>query len=231
MLDRPSKSEMSGAVVAAPLVLLPGTLCDGRVFAPVLSRIDRRGHVLPLSGADSAEAMAQLILAAAPGRFSLCGFSLGAIIALEIVAQAPERVERLALIGCNPGVLAPEVALNRATLTQDGFLRAEAGAHARLLAEMARDTPAEVYAQQTAITLSRRDSRGRLDQIDVPTLVLCGENDRTCPPSFSRAIAAAVPRAHLAIIEDAGHYVTLEQPDRVAAELQAWLARPAPTVH
>ena len=85
--------------------MLPGTLCDARLYAPVVERLGLPATIPALAGAETAAALAQLILAAAPERFSLCGFSLGAIVALEIVAQAPERVERLALIGCNPGVL------------------------------------------------------------------------------------------------------------------------------
>jgi pimeloyl-ACP methyl ester carboxylesterase len=232
MLDRPSStSTAQGSAVTAPLVMLPGTLCDGRVFAPVLDRLDRRGHVLPLAGADTARDVAGLILAAAPDRMSLCGFSLGAIVALEIIAQAPQRVERLALIGCNPGVLAKDAADARMAMTQDEFLGAEAGPHLELLSDMAHSTSPEIFAQQTSITLSRADSRGRLRQIDVPTLVLCGKADRVCPPEMSRTIARAIPGSRLAVIAGAGHYVTLERPEAVADELMGWLARPASPFH
>jgi pimeloyl-ACP methyl ester carboxylesterase len=78
------------------------------------------------------------------------------------------------------------------------------------------------------MTLSRTDSRARLPAIAVDTLVLCGENDTTCPAQMSRDIAAAIPHARIAIIAGAGHYVTLDRPDRVAKELAAWLARPSP---
>lgn len=227
MLDQLSTAATSsGSASAAPLVFLPGTLCDERVFAPVLGRLDRRARVLPILGADTAEQMADRILFAAPERMSLCGFSLGAVIALEIIARAPKRVERLALIGCNPGVLSPEEALARAALTQTDFLSQETSRYDKLLRDMAQDTLPEVFAQQTAITLSRPDSRPRLGRIDVPTLVLCGADDRFCPPHLSRGIGAAVSNAHLAIIEGAGHYVTLDRPGAVASELVAWLARP-----
>jgi pimeloyl-ACP methyl ester carboxylesterase len=231
MLDRPSTSTRDyAAAVSAPLVLLPGTLCDGRVFAPVLTRLDRRGHVFALAGADTAHDMARLILDTAPDRMSLCGFSLGAIVALEIIARAPERVERLALIGCNPGVLAKSAAEARASMTQDEVISAETGAHLPLLDDMSRATPPDTFAQQTAITLSRADSLSRLHKIAVPTLVVCGGDDRVCPPEMSRAIVRSVPGSRLAIIAGAGHYVTLERPQAVADEFAAWLARPA-TLH
>lgn len=232
MLDRPSFTPgIGGIAAAAPLVLLPGTLCDGRVFAPVLSRIDSASHAFPLAGADTAREMARIVLARAPERMSLCGFSLGAIVALEIIAQAPGRVERLALIGCNPGVLVGEAAANRSTKTPDEFLADEHDPHQALLRTMAEDTPPQAFAQQTAITLSRADSRPRLSRIAVPTLVVCGAEDRICPPPMSIAMANAIPQARLAIVDGAGHYVMLERPDQVAHEVADWLARPASPLH
>ena len=82
-----------------PLVLLPGTLCDGRVFQPVINRLPARPVIIPaLTGAESAPAMATRLLESLPCRFALAGFSLGGIVALEMIAQAPERITRLALL-------------------------------------------------------------------------------------------------------------------------------------
>ena len=82
-----------------PLLLLPGTLCDRRVFEAVLARMpEREVIVADMTGAETARALAARILDNAPDSFALAGFSLGGIVALEIVAQAPDRVTRLALI-------------------------------------------------------------------------------------------------------------------------------------
>ena len=121
MLHRPQQSRNTIDAPAAPLLMLPGTLCDERLYAPVLDRLGTRAIVPELDGAEAASKMAQSILATAPARISLCGFSLGAIVALEIVAQAPHRVERLALIGCNPGVLDDKARAARAALTQADY--------------------------------------------------------------------------------------------------------------
>ena len=229
MLDRPSPStDLMHTATAAPLVMLPGTLSDARLFGAVLNHLDARATVPALDGAVSAAAVAHLILAQSPDRISLCGFSLGAIVALEIIAQAPHRVERLALIGCNPGVLSADAAAARAALDRADFVSAE---DPELAHSMAADASDDSWQRQTAITLSRADSRPRLSSIGVPTLVICGAGDRICPPEMSREIAAAIPGARLAIIARAGHYVTLEQPERVADELAAWLAMPANPMH
>jgi len=84
----------------APLVLVPGLLCTAALFAPQIAAL--RG-VTSISVADHTrhESMAGIasdILAAAPPRFALAGLSMGVIIALEILRQAPARVERLALL-------------------------------------------------------------------------------------------------------------------------------------
>jgi len=204
--------------------MLPGTLCDGQLFAPVLDRLGITAKVPALGGADTASALARSILAEAPPTVSLVGFSLGAIVALEIVAQAPRRVARLALIGCNSAALDVEARSRRAALDKSSFLAGEA---MPVLHRMAEATSDEAYRQQTAITLSRADSRSRLGQIAVPTLVLCGANDAVCPSAMSREIAARIRHSRLAIIPDAGHHVLLEKPVAVAAELSAWLATPS----
>jgi pimeloyl-ACP methyl ester carboxylesterase len=229
MLDKPSyRPDAPDAAFAAPLVMLPGTVSDARLFAPVLTRLGLRAIVPQLAGADTASALAMLLLARLPDRFSLCGFSLGAIVALEIVAQAPERVERLALIGCNPGVLSPQARALRAALSRRDFTSAGDPAVVRAMADDVSDA---TWQQHTAITLSRADSLPRLSRIAVPTSIICGSGDLICPPAMSRAMAAAIPGARLALIEDAGHYVTLEQPQAVADEIAAWLATPANSTH
>ncbi len=203
--------------------MLPGTLCDARLYAPVLERLGARAAVPELAGADTVAAMAKLILANASAHISLCGFSLGAIVALEIVRQAPERVERLALIGCNPGMLDTKARTARAAVPQADFGTQD---DLPLVHLMAHEASSEVYHQQTTMTLSRADSRDRLSRIDMPTLVLCGARDRVCPPEMSLAIAKAIPRARLVIVPSAGHYLPIERPDAVAEELAAWLATP-----
>ncbi len=229
-----------------PLLMLPGTLCDERAFAPVLDRLGIVAGSMRMAGARSTADMARLALAAAPERFSLLGFSLGAIVALEVVAQAPERIERLALLGCNARALSPEkAAARRATVPVaealgtpsyiDGVWEASTPAHRRadgqlreLLHAMARDTPWPAFIDQVEMAIDRVDSRPRLGRLSMPVLVACGVEDRVCPPELSREIADAVPGATLAVVEGAGHYLTLDQPDEMARLLRAWLTDPNP---
>ncbi|WP_421761118.1 alpha/beta fold hydrolase [Devosia sp.] len=242
MLDQPAMASET-----LPLLLLPGTLADDTVFAPVLERLGMTSTWMRMAGATSATEMARIILAAAPQRFTLIGFSLGAIMSLEVVAQAPERVERLALLGCNARDLTSEkAAARRATvpiaerlgLTSyiDGVWQTSVPAHRRndqelraQLHQMATDTPMDAFRDQIEMAIDRVDSRPRLELLDMPVLVACGAEDGICPPELSAEIAGAIPGATLAIVEAAGHYLTLDQPDEVARLLREWLTQPTRT--
>ncbi len=83
-----------------PLLLLPGLLCDERLYGPQLAGLADVAEmaVADLTGDTSIEAMAQRVLADAPASFALVGLSMGGYVALEIVHRAPERVRRLARI-------------------------------------------------------------------------------------------------------------------------------------
>ena len=87
-----------------PLVLLPGMMCDARLFGPQMEALssERTLHLPPLTGHDTVEALAAGALADAPSRFALAGLSMGGIVAMEVFRQAPERVDRIALLDTNP---------------------------------------------------------------------------------------------------------------------------------
>lgn len=240
--------EPSPARSREPLVLLPGTLCDARVFGPVLARLPGIVAEVPrLDGAETTPAMAEKLLAELPRRFALGGFSLGGIVALEMVARAPERVTRLALLSTTarpdpPARHAPrrDAVAQARRLGVDRYVAdelwslyvAEEGlldeTNRALVAAMAASLGIEVFRRQNEIAIHRVDGRPRLSAIAVPTLVLCGEADRPCPPEVHREIADAVPGARLVVVPGAGHFALIERPDAVAASIAAWLDAPPP---
>src|SRR6056297_835094 len=89
--------------MAEPLLLLPGMMCDARLFAPQIAAFSGRRavHVAPMLG-DTIANIAGSVIAHAPPRFALAGLSMGGILAMEVLRQAPDRVERLALLDTNP---------------------------------------------------------------------------------------------------------------------------------
>jgi len=218
---------------ALPLVLLPGTLCDERLFAPLIARLTRDVTVIPLEGED-ADAAAAAVLARAPRHFALAGFSLGGIVALRVALLAPERVGGLAMIAANarsrpPGMTGP--AASPAAAVAAAWDRSVPPARRddvglrKLVDAMADAVGPDAYAAQYRIARDRGDMRDRLSQIVGPSLVLAGDRDAICPPPFQHEMADRLPDAVLVLLPGVGHFVPLEAPDAAAAHVAAWLAR------
>lgn len=224
-LDRPA---------AVPLVLLPGTLCDERLFAPLIARLDgREMTVLPVDGGEPS-AVAMGLLARAPAQFALLGFSLGGLVALEMALLAPDRVRGLALVNSNararaerapahpgPPAAAIDAIWPRAVgpdHRQDHDLRA-------LLEAMAAAIGPDTHAAQERLACARTDKRERLRELTMPALVIAGSQDALCPPALQHELVDGLPDAVLTLIDGVGHFAPLESPDQVAAQVATWLAR------
>lgn len=230
---------------ALPLLLLPGTACDARLFAPLLAELDHPDiRVVELTGAQTTPDMARRILAEAPPRFGLLGMSLGGIVALEMVAQAPSRVVGLALIDTTPLPDPPANAATRhaalakarrdgmASYIGDSWSRLVSPSHVddaalkALITAMAEDAGPDALAEQTGMAIHRANSRSRLAQIAVPTLILAGVDEAVCPLAVHEEMAGAIPGARYFTIPQAGHFAVLENPAAVARHVRDWLASP-----
>ena len=191
------------------------------------------------TGCDSASALASRVLEQVPGRFIPLGFSLGAIVALECAAQAPDRIGAMVLVAANGrDVPRADHAARRAaaatdpvTLVRD-ILWDRSVAPSRqddhplrdLIADMARAAPPGALALQTEVALTRTDKRPLLAGMAMPALVLGGALDSIAPDSLQAELAAGLPHATLRIAADAGHFLPLERPDFCAQALAEWLA-------
>lgn len=231
------------------LVLVPGLVCDARVWrdqAAVLGR-DRPVQIADHGLLDSLGAMADRILAAAPARFSLAGHSMGGRVALEVLARAPERVTRLALLdtgyeklasgdagekeragryrlrdlGRSQGMLALGKEWSKGMVHPD---RLEDAALMGDIHAMIARAPVQQFEAQTEALLNRPDRTALLGTIAVPTLVLCGEQDAWSPLARHEQMARLIPGAGLVGIAASGHMSTMERPAEVTSALAAWLA-------
>ena len=232
------------ARAVTPLVLLPGMMCDARLFGPQVAAFSRERAVMvaPLTGAETVEALAEAVLAAAPRRFALAGLSMGGIVAMEVARRAPGRVERIALMDTNPLADGGPVAAARAAqieAARSGRLREVMrdemkprylapgpgqGPVLDLVLDMAMALGPEVFVAQSRALMARPDQTEALRAMRMPALVLCGRHDALCPPSRHEAMAEAIPGARLEIVEDAGHLPTLEVPEAATGALRRWLA-------
>jgi pimeloyl-ACP methyl ester carboxylesterase len=228
--------------VAEPLVLLPGMMCDARLYGPQIAAFSAgRTIVLPsfAEGATMAE-YAAAVLAEAPPRFALAGLSMGGIVAMEMVRQAPERVARLALLNTNALAESPEVAAGR----EDQIAAVEAGGLEHVVREtrgrnagaaplpddildlilaMSLALGPAVFVRQSRALQRRPDQRDTLRRWLGATLILCGSEDKACPVHRHTLMAELMPQARLVVVPEAGHITTLEVPEVVNAALGDWL--------
>ncbi len=226
-----------------PLVLIPGMMCDARLYKPQIAALSARVPILlaPISDHDSVAALASDILSWLPERFALAGLSMGGIVAMEVLRQAPGRVERLALLDTNPlaeqetikARREPQIDKVRAGRLRDvmrdemmpNYLAdgAEDDTILPLCAEMADNLGAEVFIRQSRALQTRPDQQETLQTFSRPALVLCGREDRLCPVKRHQLMASLLPEAVLEIIDGAGHLPTLEKPEQTNAALCRWL--------
>ena len=229
-----------------PLVLLPGHMCDARLWAPQLAALSgtRTLHLPEIASADRMEALAAAVLRDAPPRFALAGLSMGGILAMEVLRQAPARVERLALLDTNPLPEAEEArAARRARMARvaagglEEVLRDEmkplylAEPSLGLLAlclDMGLRLGPDAFLRQSRALMDRPDQTATLAAFRGPALVLHGEEDRLVPPDRARLMARLMPQARLEWVAGAGHLPPLERPEATTSALARWLEEPSP---
>ena len=225
------------------LILLPGMMCDARLFAPqiaVLNDSMRISVPLPVSAPNMAQLAAE-VLADAPDCFALGGVSMGGILAMEIIRQAPQRVTHLALIDTNPFAERDEVKARRTPqmdAVRDGRLaavmrdemkpsyfthRADNADLLDLTMAMATDLGPDAFIAQSLALRDRPDYEGTLRHVTCSTLILCGRHDQLCPVERHEAMKAMIPHARLCIVKEAGHLPTIETPGIVTTALQELL--------
>lgn len=227
----------------APLILLPGLLCDAQLWRHQTESLADIAEisVADLTHDDTMDGMARRVLAAAPARFALAGLSMGGYVALAVTRRAPERVTHLALLdtSARPDTAAqtaarqPLIALAREgrfgevspTLLPSLIHPARHGDRALCdtVLAMAASVGCDAYLRQQAAIIGRPDSRPGLDAIHCPTLVLCGRQDERTPVAVHEEMAASIAGARLVVVDDCGHLSTLERPDSVTSAMRSWL--------
>ncbi len=160
-------------------------------------------------------------------RAHLCGVSIGGMTSMWVAAHAPERVGRMVVCCSAAKFPQPELWAERAATVRAHGLSALADAsltrwftadwlarnpqRAEAMRAMLCATPPEGYATLCEV-LERLDLRPVLPRIQAPTLVIVGANDPATPLAYGKVIAAGIPGAELALVDDAAHLAVIEQP-------------------
>ena len=243
--------EEIGSDDALPIVFLHGVGSDKSVWAPQLAHFGRSRRAIAFdypgygesdpapettTRDDYAAAMLAAMDALDVGRAHICGLSLGGVIAIAIHHAAPERCASLILadtFAVHPdgqGIYDRSVA---ASADMAGLAEArtpvllapaaDQALHREVRDVMSRIDPAAFRIGAQAVWLA--DQRERAAAIDVPTLVLCGADDKVTPPALSHQLAALIPGSTVRILDGAGHLSNIEQPEAFNQIVDAFIGR------
>jgi pimeloyl-ACP methyl ester carboxylesterase len=231
-------------MVAENVLLLPGMMCDARLWQAQIDCLDIPVFVPRLDKFDNFPDMAGSVLRDAPESFAMAGLSLGGILAFEIWRQAPHRVSHLLLLDTSPfAETHKKQSLRLLQIDQvlAGGLRsiaveslkplylAQASRHdeelLNTILDMALDLGPEVFRQQSLALANRVDSTVTLSGIDCPTTIICGREDSLCPVAYHEYMANRIPDSRLVVIDECGHLASMEQPTIITNELQRLFAR------
>lgn len=223
------------------LLLIPGMLNTAQIWDGVADRLRdvaevRVADVLtqPSIAQMAREAWAQVADLPPGVPLVLCGFSMGGYVAIEMLANPARQISALALLDTSARPESPEgAAMREKTITAIGrdyakvvdgvsqfATHAASRENAALMAqirEVMLGVDSEAAIRQNRAIQHRGDHRALLAKLDIPVLVLCGREDKVTPPALSEELAALIPNARLALIDDAGHMALMEQPADVAA--------------
>lgn len=241
-----------GPSCATPVVLLHAWGESRRTFdrlVPMLANtvhavaVDQRGH----GGADkprdgySLAALAEDIVAFMDalgiGPAVLLGSSSGGYVAQQVAVLSPQRVAGLVLVGSPRSLqgrppFADEVE-RLCDPVDEAWVRASLTWFPRFhpvpqwyLEDRVRDgvrTPAHVW-RETLNGLCDATPPSDVASIRSPTLILWGDRDELLDRAQEEDLARAIPGSRMIVYEETGHLVLWEQPDRVAADLKAFMA-------
>ncbi|MGK0363276.1 MAG: pimeloyl-ACP methyl ester carboxylesterase [Saprospiraceae bacterium] len=228
------------------IVLLPGTLCTADLFAQQKRTLSDIAECVVgnISSSDNLSEVAANILSENKGNFSIIGLSYGGIIAFEILRQAPERIDNLILMNTN--YKKPSEATRAAQqrflgmsqlgefreimtdFLKDAMLHPENAKLQSLrdtILKMALDTGRVAFFNQIKAQLNRPDSTEDLPNINCPTLIITGREDKVCTPELHEEMASMIPNAELEIVEKCGHLSTLEQPEEINRIIRKWIKK------
>lgn len=237
--------------VLPTVFLLPGTLCDGRIFKAQRRALRGQANLIcaSYSGMKDRSQWLQSWLARLPEKFYVAGFSLGGLLALELLRMAKDRILGIALIASN-AQSATQKSKRKSAMLRRMWLRSGASVvarhvkpayfhheakrrqHERLVFDMALKTPQRSAFEEFAWAAHRPDGLQTLREYTGKLLAMSGAQDHLCPRAWQQAMLSAQPRMQWREIARCGHFVPLEAPSSLTSALHSlifdknqWLAR------
>jgi 3-oxoadipate enol-lactonase len=242
--------EEAGGGDATPIVFLHGVGSDKSVWQPQLAHFGKSRRTIAFdypgygdsdpapegtTRDDYAEAIHSAIHSLDVDRAHICGLSLGGVVAIALCDAVPNHCASLILadtFAVHPdgeaiyqrGIAGSSDLPAMAEARVDVLIAQPADPDVRreVVETMSRIDPAAYRIGARAVWLA--DQRDRVADIRVPTLVICGEEDKPTPPELSRELHAMIAGSRLALIPRAGHLTNLERPAEFNRLVEGFIA-------
>ena len=222
------------------VVLLPGLMCDERLFEPLTIPLKKNYRVRsPLMDSHKCmDEMADFVLNLIRGPFHAIGLSIGGIIAMTVAIKDSSRLNCLVLMD---RILYRDSARKRAvhdaqmeTVKNSSDLERVIAQELKpnyvydensnkhildLCMQMALDLGREIFINQCLALRNRRSLISSLSSIDCKTLVLCGQYDKLCTVKVDQEMVKHISNSKLSIIPNCGHLPILEKPEASTKKL------------
>lgn len=229
-------------------LLIPGSLCDGRLFAPLCSHWSntKRVQLLSLHALQDPVEWWQVQLENLPNQFDVIGFSLGGLLAQALLRIAPKRVRCVVLIASSADA-ASATHLERWQAQQQQWQQTGpralamsmaqqaspklSAAHLELLQDMAQSTPETSFMAQGQFNANRPSGLPALSASSSPLCLISGALDPWCTPAVQERIKQARPDARHLVLPHSGHYLPLEAPAEVGQEIEQFLSTFSPSLN
>ena len=223
------------------IVLLPGFMADAALWDDVLPALCAVGPVShgDLSRCAGIPEMAQAVLAQAPGRFALVGFSMGGYVARAVTRTAPERVCALVLVATSARADTLEQARKKRAAAEAvdptrftglsrraivGSLHPDRAGDAATIERirlMGERLGGEVFVRQAM--RERAGDLDRLGEIRCPTLIVAAAQDALRSLDEAVELRDGIVGAELTVIDGSGHMLPIEAPARLTDAVVPWL--------
>ncbi len=222
--------------------MLPGTLCDERIFAATKRGLRNQisVHCANYARMRDPQILLKNLLLKLPTTFYIAGFSLGGLLALELLRMAGDRVLGIALIASNAQPASVQSQRKSAMLrrmwldrgvgkvakhVKPAYFHHEAKRRRfeKLVFDMALDTSKRSAFEEFSWAAERPSSLATLRDYSGKVLAVSGAQDRLCPLAWQRTMLTAQPRMQWREIPRCGHFVPLEAPAQLTKALFYWI--------
>jgi pimeloyl-ACP methyl ester carboxylesterase len=173
----------------------------------------------------------------------LCGLSMGGYISLRAMERIQNKFSGLILCDTkseadnNQGRLKRAAAIKQINSGHyeefietfvrncfgDKFVRENNLEYQKVVKRSKKNKPLGVKGCLLSMA-GRTDTTESLDKINIPTLVICGSDDKLSPPAIMKPMSEKIPDSKFALIEEAGHMTPIEKPEEVNSAIKEFLS-------